>query len=912
MKKFLIIDGNSIMNRAFYGVATSKMLATKEGIYTNAVYGFLNIYWMILDKISADYVAVCFDLKAPTFRHQMFEDYKATRKSMPDELRMQMPYIKQILTAMTIPIFELEGYEADDILGTVASRNEKDNIFTYILTGDKDSFQLVSENTSIIIPTSKMGKTEYTTYDPATLKEKYTITPEQVIHVKALMGDSSDNIPGVKGIGEKTAYSLINEYSTIDNIYENIDTIQITDKVREKLASDKEMAFKSKELATINREVPIELDYSKCILSEPKLEELYTLFKKLEFNKFMNKYDFSMINSESPSKKDDTNNLISDKFNKTCNMIYINKNNIQTLVNIFNLEKVSYYTNLSNHIDKKSINLSKKVLAIYDEISDNIYVLDIDEYEDYHSVLRDFATSKSLKLGYNLKSDLLYIFNNVSEEISGFNYDLLIAYYLMDSNRTSYDINYIFTDLFNITIPDNNNNSQDKQICLFNDESMCDNKLSENEEKILSMYLKGINFSYNLVMEKLKALGMLDLFHTIEMPLTETLAYMEHTGMYIDVKKLNEFNNEIVTNISNLESEIYNLAGETFNINSTQQLGNILFNKLNLPTIRKTKTGFSTDKEVLEELAPYHNIIEKVLEYRQIVKLKTTYVDGLKTRISEDGRVHTTFMQTVASTGRLSSVEPNLQNIPVRLELGKKIRSFFIGQNENVIVDADYSQIELRVLADISNDATMIRAFNNNEDIHTVTASQVFDTEIENVTKELRSKAKAVNFGIVYGISDYGLAKNVGTTRKEANIYIENYLSKYSGIKEFMTSIVETAKKYGYVSTLFNRRRYIPEINQKNKNIVQFGERVAMNTPIQGTAADIIKLAMNKIYIKLKSRKLKSKLIMQVHDELIVEATPDEIDQVKEIVKDSMENVIKLKVPLDIDLNVGKSWYDTK
>ena len=926
MKNFLVIDGNSIMNRAFYGVMNSKMLSTKEGIYTNAIYGFLNIYWMILEKVNFDYVAVSFDLNKPTFRHKMYDGYKANRKAMPEELKMQMPLIKDVLNAMNIPIFEMEGYEADDILGTVSKINEKNNIFTYILTGDRDSFQLISSLTSVIIPSNKFSKTEYNIYTPELLKQNYSIDPYQVIEVKALMGDSSDNIPGVKGIGEKTAYLLINKYANIDAIYNNIENIEVTQKIKEKLLNDKEMAYKSKTLATINREVPIDLDYEKCKLTDSDRPKLYELFKKLEFHKFISKFNFDDLpNNENTVGSNDLDiNKYINLIRKEANYIYINDNNIYKLLDFLDdknneNKKISYYLYSKDFKEEKNnennfLNTDDDILAIYDDSLNNIYVCCLDLHNPKTvEILNKFALSNLEKLGYYEKKDMLYIFDNISDNVSKFTYDIMIAYYLMDSNRSNYNISYILDDLFSIKFEANLDSNE--QISMFTEENTAkksNNILNKDKEKLLTTYLKAIFYSYDIIMDKLKSMNMVELFENIEMPLAETLAYIEHTGMYIDINNLNKFNEEITININLLENEIYNIAGEKFNINSTQQLGNILFNKLGLPTSRKNKTGFSTDKEVLDDLSDKHPIIDKILDYRQLVKLKTTYVDGLKGKIASDGRIHTTFMQTVASTGRLSSVEPNLQNIPVKLELGKKIRSFFVGEKSNVIVDADYSQIELRVLADLSNDQTMIDAFNNNIDIHKVTASQVFNTKLEDVTHEMRSKAKAVNFGIVYGISEFGLAKNINCTRAEAKEYITNYLKKYNGIKTFMDNTVVEASKVGYVTTIFNRRRYIPQLSQKNKNIIQFGQRIAMNTPIQGSAADIIKLAMNKIYKELKLQNLKSKLIMQVHDELIIEAIPEEVDQVKDIMNKYMENIIKLKVPLNIDLNVGKSWYDTK
>ncbi len=910
-KKFLVVDGNSIMNRAFYGLMNLKMTSNILNIHTNALYAFLNIYWMILDKIHPDYVVVSFDLKAPTFRHKMYDEYKATRHGMPDELKEQMPVIKEILKAMNVPIIEKEGYEADDILGTISKKNENNNIFTYILTGDRDSFQLISNLTNVIMPSNKPGKTEYTIYDTDMLKEKYGISPRQVIEVKSLMGDASDNIPGVKGVGEKTAYSLIQKYDNIDNIYTNIDNIDITPKTKEKLLSDKDMAKLSHTLATIDINVPIEIDYENSKLSDVNKQELYNLFKKLEFRKFMDKFDFSDIANELSS---DTNNK---KQLSVKNTIILDKNNINSylknLEDLFNLDQVSYIFNINSKNIVSNIKiLDRDFIGFYDNKNDVIYIIDLKDINKdiSENIIRKFATSNCIKLGYNIKQDILYIFNNISNNIKGFNYDLMIAYYLLNSNGAHYYIDKILNELFDVSFNYDNKNNENVQISLFD---VQEEYVFLNESSItnITTYLKGIYDSYSIITNKLKEFNMIDLFNNIEMPLVETLAYMEKNGMYIDKKKLDEFDIKITEDLKLLEEQIYTLAKEKFNINSTQKLGTILFEKLGLPTVKKTKTGYSTDKDVLEKLEGKHEIISKILEYRQINKLKTTYVDSLRDKINpNDGRIHTTFMQTVASTGRLSSVEPNLQNIPIRLELGKKIRSFFVGEGNNLIIDADYSQIELRVLADIANDPVMINSFKEGIDIHKTTASQVFDVPLADVTTQMRSRAKAVNFGIVYGISGFGLAKNISTSTKEATNYINKYLEKYGGIHKFMTDIVVKAKEDGYVATLFNRRRYIPELYQKNKNIVEFGKRIAMNTPIQGTAADIIKIAMNRIYNKLKQNNLKSKLIMQVHDELIMEVVPDEIDIIKEILKNEMENVISLKVPLDVDLNVGKSWYD--
>lgn len=913
MEKFLIIDGNSIMNRAFYGLAAARM-TNKEGIHTNAIFGFLNTYYMMLDKLNPNFVAVSFDLKAPTFRHKLYSEYKGTRKGMPDELREQMPIIKEVLSAMNVPILELETYEADDILGTVANNNTKKGIFTYILTGDRDSFQLISDSTNVVMPSNK-NKTDYTIYTLDILKEKYNILPTQVIEVKALMGDASDNIPGVKGVGEKTAYSLIAKHGCIDCIYENIESLDLSSKLKEKLIADKERAYLSKTLATIDVEVPIDINYDNCRLSDVDTSKLYKLFKDLEFTKFLNKYDFS----EEKSKDENKINVSAENLSVSKTII-VDDTNIDKLysdiLNVMSKNKVSYIfdTNV-NKFDTfvHMLNLENKhYIAIYSDGNDTSYIINLDNLTK-KDILKEFCSSSCIKLGFNIKQDLRHFFDLNINDLNNFSYDVMIAYYLMDSNRSSYNIDYIIDDLFKFELKFYDKKKNNVQLSLFGDEDISENSfLNDTDIENINACLKGIHLSYKIVMDKLKKLEMLDLFENIEMPLTETLANMEHVGMYVDLEKLDAFSIKLTKRLEVLEKEIYEMAGEVFNINSTQQLGNILFDKLGLPVVKKTKTGYSTDKDVLEELSDKHEIIDKIIEYRQTMKLNSTFVEGLKPTIKEDNRIHTTFMQTVASTGRLSSVEPNLQNIPIRLDLGREVRTFFVGEHSNVIIDADYSQIELRVLAHISHDETMIDAFNHDIDIHKVTASQVFDVPLEEVTSAMRSNAKAVNFGIVYGISDFGLAKNISSTRKEASMYIDNYLKKYNGIAKFMSDIVKEAEEKGFVSTLFGRRRYIKELKEKNKMVVQFGKRIAMNTPIQGTAADIIKLAMNKIYRELKSSNLSSKLVMQVHDELIIETVHEEIDKVKEIMKNTMENILKLDIPLKVDLNVGKTWYDAK
>lgn len=924
MKKFLVIDGNSILNRAFYGLSAARMV-TSEGIHTNAIFGFLNIYYMIIEKFNPDYVSVAFDLKAPTFRHKMYDEYKGTRKGMPDELKEQVPIIKDVLRAMNIHIFELEGYEADDILGTIASLNEKntkEDIFTYILTGDRDSYQLISDKTSIIFPSSKMGKTDYTVYTPQLLKEEKNIEPYQVVDIKSLMGDSSDNIPGVKGIGEKTAYSLIEKYTTLDNIYANIDNLDASAKIIEKLKNDEKMARLSYTLATINKEVPIDLQYDEVRVKEVNKDELYPLFKRLAFNKFIAKYDFDKVKEDVKENSINSSDINISKDN----ILILDKKNIknyeQELKDVLNGDKVSYILNInySNQAFSSILNINdKSFISLYSKQTEKCYIILLDswnvevnedkEYLEY--IFKLFANSECEKLGYNIKQDIRFIFTNVCDKINKFSYDLLLGCYLLDSTR-NFKFEGILEELFGVILIFGSNSKEPVQLSLFETEEKDNINLDENMSTEIALATKGIYLSKEIIDERLKKDNMYSLMYDIEIPLSETLASMETTGMYVDKKKLEEFGKEISIRINELETQIYDLAGEEFNINSPQQLGKILFDKLKLPGKKKTKTGYSTNKEVLEGLEEYHEIIPLLIEYRQTMKLKSTYVDGLEATIKEDSRIHTTFMQTVTSTGRLSSVEPNLQNIPIRLELGSRIRTFFTAPEGKEIMDADYSQIELRVLSHISKDETMQHAFINGIDVHKVTASQVFGVPLDEVTKQMRSKAKAVNFGIVYGISEFGLSKNVGTTWKEAKDYINTYLQKYHGIREFMQNIVKEAKENGYVSTLFGRRRYIPELKNKNKNIVQFGERIAMNTPIQGTAADIIKIAMNKLYKSLKDNNLKSKLVMQVHDELIVETADNELEIVEKLMREAMENIVKLDIPLEIDLNVGKSWYDAK
>ena len=903
--KFLIIDGNSILNRAFYGI---RILSTKDGTYTNAAYGFLNIYYMMLEKLNPNYVAVTFDLSKPTFRHEMYNEYKAGRRSMPDELRPQLPLIKDILRAMNISILELEGYEADDILGTVAKNNSKSGIKTYILTGDRDSFQLIDENTNIVMPSTKMGKTEYTIYDIEKLKEVYNLAPKQIIDMKALMGDKSDNIPGIPLVGEKTAISLLELYNSLDYIYENIDTVDVSENLRSRLKEHKDMAYLSYNLATINTNTPIVMDYDSFKLKDVNLPVLSQLFIRLEFKKFLERY----------IKEEDVKYLETEATIKFYNKL--KNTNFHILNSAEEIEKVLLNSTgeiTFTYIDKDfSYDKLKNTLLIY--IGQDVYIIELTQ-NVLKATLKAFCEADRVKIGYNTKKVLKMYFDQGFKNPVGFKQDVMIAYYLINAIETNYTITNIVYNLLDVAFPELETDTKKKitQTSLFDMLETLPSKekveLTELDKKYIYTYLHGILNSSKILCEKLDTLGLTKLYNEIEIPLIETLANIESNGMYVDVNKLKAFCVYLDEHIAELTTKIYSLAREEFNINSTGQLGHILFEKLKLPCSKKTKTGYSTDKEVLEAIEDKHEIVPVILEYRSLAKLKSTYIDGLISTVDNTGRIHTTFMQAVTATGRLSSVEPNLQNIPVRTEVGSKIRECFTkSSNDTQLVDADYSQIELRVLAHIADDTNMINAFVNNIDIHSVTASEVFNVPLDEVTKEMRSKAKAVNFGIVYGISDYGLAKNIGSTKTEAKEYIANYLNHYTGIARFMEDSVKRGEELGYVKTEFGRIRNVPELKSSNYNTRGFGERVAMNMPIQGTAADIMKIAMNDLYKKFKEANLKSKIVMQVHDELIVEATLDEVEKAKQYMKEAMENAAKLKVPLAIDINVGNSWLEAK
>ena len=881
MNKLLLIDGNSIINRAFYGIMGNKMLMTEDGTYTNAVYGFLSILFKELDDIKPEYLVVAFDLKAPTHRHKMYDKYKANRHGMPEELAMQMPILKETLKAMNVCIIEKEGYEADDILGTLAKWGQKEELEVTVLTGDRDSFQLIDKNIKVRIPRTKMGKTETEDYTVEKIEEEYGLEPLDLIEVKGLMGDTSDNIPGVPGVGEKTALNLIKQYKSIDEVYNHID--EQKGKLKEKLSENKDLAYLSRTLGTIDINAPIEKDLNVFQVEEWNKPEVLEIFKKLKFNRFIDRFALqdnvggtslgdSQINTEIKHEK------ITDK-TKLAEL----KQEIQE-------NKDMYYY------------LTEEKFIIYSSKTNKCF--SVENVQDFKDIFED---KNILKCSYKQKEEFIILWDK-GIKANNLMFDISIAGYILNSNINKYTIEYLANEYINFDIAEYLSNTEEtsaKQITLF------DNVEEPKEDKTY-IYAYAIYKLYNVLTQKMEEAGSIDLFNKIEMPLTEVLASMQYEGIYIDKQELLDFGKELQGKIDILTQEIYELTGEEFNINSTKQLGEILFEKLKLTAKKKTKTGYSTDVDVLEKIKYEHPVIEKILEYRQLQKLNSTYVEGLIPYIDETGRIHSKFHQTVTTTGRISSTDPNLQNIPTRMELGRKLRKVFKPEQGCIFVDADYSQIELRVLAHISEDKNMIEAFCNNEDIHAQAASKVFNIPLEKVTKEERTKAKAVNFGIVYGISEFGLGEQLGVSRKKAKEYIEQYLDKYNGIKEFMTNIVEETKGKGYVETLYHRRRYVPELKSNNYMVRQFGGRVAMNTPIQGTAADIMKIAMINVYNKLKENNLKSKLIVQVHDEILVETLESEKEQVKQIVKEEMENVIKLKVPLLAEVEEGYNWYEAK
>lgn len=828
MKKILAVDGNSIINRAFYGI---RALTTADGLNTNALYGMINIIEKQVALLNPDYCVMAFDLKEPTFRHNMYDGYKAGRRPMPPELAEQFPIAKECASALGFSVLEKAGYEADDILGTIAAMADREGYEAYIMTGDRDSLQLIDPNVHVLLATN----TDTIDMSEEKFKEKYGVLPSQFVDVKALMGDSSDNIPGVAGIGEKTALKLIEEYGSLDGLYERLPEANHTPSLRAKLENGKDSAYMSKKLSAIFCEVPLDIEFADIEYHGIDRARTYELFKRLEFSKFIDKFGLSA--EQTGSVESENEYSISDK----------KIDSIATGVTV-------------------SVSFDGEKYILFD--GENIY------YSD--DVSAEFIESHEC-VCYDCKN--LY-------HITGkrnFGYDVMLGAYVVDSNMSGYDMPKLVSRILKKTY-------------------------SESISNVVYIYEL-----YPVIKNRISESGESELMEKIEMPLAEVLCDMEEKGFYIDRDGIKAYGEKLAQTGDMLAERIYVYAGGEFNINSPKQLGEVLFERLCLPSGKKTKTGYSTNAEVLEKLRPYHPIIDDILEYRKVAKLKSTYVDGLLKAAGDDGRVHTNFKQTGTATGRLSSTEPNLQNIPIRTELGRELRKYFLPKNSDyVLLDADYSQIELRLLAHISGDQNMIDAFRSGEDIHTSTAVAVFGVDIDSVTPELRKRAKAVNFGIVYGIGDFSLSQDLGISRMQAKKYIESYLASYPAINRYLNDVVKEAKKQGYVTTMLGRRRYIPELSAQNKNLQHFGERIAMNSPIQGSAADIIKIAMINVHRRLVQRGIDASLILQVHDELLIEANKDCADEAMTILVEEMENAVSISVPLEADAAMGENWFDAK
>lgn len=844
--KLLVVDGNSILNRAFYGI---RLLTTKDGQFTNAIYGFLTMLLKIQEDVTPDAVAIAFDLKAPTFRHKAYEGYKSNRKGMPEELHQQLQPLKDLLTLLGYTIITKEGYEADDILGTLSHTCKVNGDECVLATGDRDSLQLINDKVTVRLASTKGGKANAILYDEKKIMDDYGVTPRQLIEIKAIQGDSSDCIPGIPGIGSKGAGDLIQRFNNLDYIYENLDTIDIKDGMRKKLRENKNSAYMSRMLGEIKLDIPIDTDINHYLVNCTQPDEASRMMAKLELFSLIDKFKLKEVESAEETPK----------------------------------EKKKYSLN-----EKNTIDLLGKELYIYSNSKskgdiDYLYIIEENEIiktTDVDTVLK----SENKKYVYSSKELFAYA-DKIGFEIKNLVFDVTLASYLLNPNSSSYDIDKL-------------NGEYEVETYDGEDEFLC------NIAPMIDLC--------NILEKKIEQCNQKKLLNEIEIPLSNVLAKMENLGFAVDKQGIEDFGKMLKENIENLKSEIYNSVGREFNINSPKQLGVALFEDLALPCKKKTKSGYSTSADVLESLKNQHPVVSMVLQYRTLSKLNSTYCEGLLKVIGDDGRIHSSFNQTETRTGRISSTEPNLQNIPVRTELGREMRKFFTAREGWVLVDADYSQIELRVLADISGDKNMIDAFKNNQDIHAITASQVFNMPLDFVTGEMRSRAKAVNFGIVYGIGAYSLAKDIGVTNKEAKNYIESYLKHYSGIDKYMHDVVEKAKDTGYVETVFGRRRYLPELSASNGMTRAFGERVARNAPIQGTAADIIKIAMIKVDKRLTEENLEARLVLQVHDELIVECPSHESMRVAMILQEEMEKAVSLSVPLVADSAVGKTWYDAK
>ncbi|MBS5881701.1 MAG: DNA polymerase I [Lachnoanaerobaculum sp.] len=880
MKKLVLIDGHSILNRAFYGVPE---LSNSQGLHTNAVYGFLNIMFKILDEEAADYIAVAFDLSAPTFRHKAYAEYKGTRKSMPDELREQVPLIKDVLSSMNIPILTKEGYEADDIIGTIAKRYQSDEVFVSVISGDRDLLQLSDKHIKIRIPKTSKGVTTVHDYLPEDVMNEYGVTPKEFIDVKALMGDTSDNVPGVPSIGEKTATKIIQEYHSIENAIEHVDELK-PPRASKALSEHVEDAKFSKMLVTIVTDAPIEADISDMEVGNLYTKESLEWINKLEFKSFLKRYE--NVETEASIELDTS---VIDKQGAWESLYTELKDSKEFGISIC-LEETAIKSYHVNSLYAISITLENKSYIIKDmgnisDILEEIIRLDARKYI--------LSLKPLIKLVKDMKAAKNF-------------YDISVAAYLINPLKDSYFVEDIARDYM-------------ESACSSKSEMIGKAKLNEvlrfNDEKAINYFATESYVALHAkenILAKLKDLELTELYENVEMPLIYSLAKMENTGVRVDEERLKKYADTLLEKIAKLEESITKKAGESFNINSPKQLGEILFEKLKLSGGKKTKTGYSTAADVLEKLAPEHEIIRDILEYRQLTKLNSTYATGLAGYIREDGRIHGTFNQTITATGRISSTDPNLQNIPVRTEMGSKIRDIFVPKEGYVFVDADYSQIELRVLASLSGDEKLIESYHSAADIHAATASQVFHVPLEEVTPELRRNAKAVNFGVVYGISAFGLSEDLSISRKEALDYINNYFKIYGGVKTFLDKQVADAKEKGYVKTMFGRIRPIPEIKSSNFMTRSFGDRVAMNSPIQGSAADIMKISMLKVDEALEKSGFDARIVLQIHDELLVEVKEDEAAKVSELVEKAMKEAVSLKVPLEVDAHIGKTWLEAK
>jgi len=877
--KLMVIDGNSILNRAFYGV---RPLSTRDGLPTHAVYGFLTILQKLVDECKPDALCVAFDMKAPTFRHEAYANYKAQRKAMPEDLALQMPVIKEVLDAMNIPRYELEGWEADDLIGTIATRCEDEGWDCAVVTGDKDALQLITERTHVKLVSTRMGQTTTREMTPTAFFAAYGFEPSKMVDLKGLMGDPSDNIPGVPGIGEKTAMDLVQKHGTMDEIYANLDAIELKPAARRKLDEGRDLAKLSYELATIRRDAPMAFAPCDSVRCPVNAAALYQLFLRLEFSKLIERMGLSAPpggggEHQIPVAAQSSLEVVTEA------------DRVDALLAQWEGAKHVSFLVLPS-LDGAAVCGENHMAFLFQSKLGS---------ECYNHFLREFFSARVKKVSHEVK-DLMNRLLGEGLSTDGFVFDTALAGYLLAPTDGSYALEKLGLSYFNQEFPPGTDYTGPNAFGPLSD--------STPALAAFAAHTGLVDALYRTIAPMLTELGMDDLYYNLELPLCPVLAEMERTGFLVDRKALTAFGEMLTVGINEAQAAIHALAGEEFNINSTQQLGVILFDKLGLPAVKKTKTGYSTNVEVLEKLKGQHPIIDSIMEYRQLTKLRSTYVEGLTKVIAPDGRIHTSFQNTVTATGRLSSTEPNLQNIPVRTKLGAELRKMFVAAPGCVLVDADYSQIELRLLAHIACDEVMLHAFQTGEDIHTITASQVFGVSPEDVTKAMRSSAKAVNFGIVYGISDFSLSQDIGVSRWEAKAYMDRYFEKYSGVRSYMNDIVCKARDAGYVSTLMGRRRWLPELKSSNFNLRSFGERVALNMPIQGTAADVMKLAMLRVHTRLKAEGLAGKLVLQVHDELIVECPEAETERVKALITQEMEEVMSLSVPLQAEAAAGKSW----